>query len=70
MVKIGWIGIGHMGKNMARRVLQAGYTLHILMRTPRRCRDWYRRGRLRRILRRRWPGRRISCLPRSRTAGF
>ena len=29
MVKIGWIGIGHMGKNMARRVLQAGYTLHI-----------------------------------------
>lgn len=27
MKKIGWIGLGNMGKNMARRVMEAGYPL-------------------------------------------
>ena len=29
MKKIGWIGIGNMGRNMARRVLDAGYELYL-----------------------------------------
>lgn len=29
MKKIGWIGIGNMGKNMARRVMNAGYALYM-----------------------------------------
>lgn len=29
MKKIGWIGIGNMGKNMAHRVLDAGYALYL-----------------------------------------
>ena len=28
-MKIGWIGLGNMGKNMARRVMEAGHELYI-----------------------------------------
>ena len=37
--RIGFIGIGVMGKSMAGHLMQAGYPLHIYTRTPARARE-------------------------------
>jgi 3-hydroxyisobutyrate dehydrogenase-like beta-hydroxyacid dehydrogenase len=41
---IGFVGLGHMGGNMAARFLDAGYPVYGENRTPRRARDLVRRG--------------------------
>ena len=34
MQKIGWIGVGIMGRAMARNLMKAGYEVHIYARRP------------------------------------
>jgi len=42
--KLGWIGLGHMGSRIAKRLRNAGYALIIHDRTARRRRNWLRRA--------------------------
>lgn len=39
MQKIGWIGVGIMGKAMVRNLMKAGYQLHIYARHPEKVAD-------------------------------
>lgn len=39
MRTIGWIGVGIMGKSMARNLMKAGYVLHIYARHPEKVAD-------------------------------
>lgn len=39
MRTIGWIGVGIMGKSMARNLMKAGYALHIYARHPEKVAD-------------------------------
>ncbi len=43
-VKVGWIGLGLIGKPMARRLLDAGYPLTLWNRTPSKAEDLVRSG--------------------------
>ena len=44
MQKIGWIGVGIMGKAMVRNLMKAGYEVHIYARHPERWQMSRRRG--------------------------
>lgn len=37
-MKVGFVGIGHMGEPMARNLLRAGYAVRVWNRTPEKCR--------------------------------
>ena len=39
MQKIGWIGVGIMGKAMVRNLMKAGYEVHIYARHPEKVAD-------------------------------
>ena len=39
MEKIGFVGLGIMGKSMARNLMKAGYELHIYARTKEKVED-------------------------------
>ena len=39
MKKIGWIGVGIMGKSMVRNLMKAGYELHIFARHKEKVED-------------------------------
>ncbi|HEX7673904.1 MAG TPA: NAD(P)-dependent oxidoreductase [Bdellovibrio sp.] len=43
-MKIGFMGLGHMGSKMAARLLDAGFDLHIYNRTPEKADDLVKRG--------------------------
>jgi len=44
MTKLGFVGLGHMGGNMAARLLAAGYTVYGESRDPRHARDLAHEG--------------------------
>lgn len=37
--KVGFIGLGIMGKSMARHIMKGGYSLHVYSRTKAKCQD-------------------------------
>lgn len=44
MKKIGWIGVGIMGKSMVRNLMKAGYELHIFARHKEKVEDVVNEG--------------------------
>ena len=44
MKKIGFVGLGIMGKSMTRNLMKAGYELHIFARTRAKVEDVIREG--------------------------
>jgi 3-hydroxyisobutyrate dehydrogenase-like beta-hydroxyacid dehydrogenase len=44
MIKLGFVGLGHMGGNMAARLLAAGYTVYGESRDPRDAQDLAHEG--------------------------
>lgn len=44
MKQIGFIGVGIMGKSMARNLMKHGYTVHVYARTPKKAQDLIEEG--------------------------
>lgn len=44
MKQIGFIGVGIMGKSMARNLMKQGYTVHVYARTPKKAQDLIEEG--------------------------
>jgi 3-hydroxyisobutyrate dehydrogenase-like beta-hydroxyacid dehydrogenase len=44
MMKVGFIGLGEMGRGMARRLLDAGHEVHVWNRSPAPCEELARHG--------------------------
>jgi 3-hydroxyisobutyrate dehydrogenase-like beta-hydroxyacid dehydrogenase len=44
MMKVGFIGLGAMGRGMARRLLDAGHEVHVWNRSPAPCEELARHG--------------------------
>ena len=65
-MKVGFIGLGRMGRGIAANLLKAGHEVVVYNRTPARPRNWWRRARAKRH---RWPRLAVamSCSPCSRT---
>ncbi len=63
MLRIGYIGLGLMGKSMARNILKAGFSLVVHNRSRRAVKNWSQRERGRRFHRSKWQRNQTSFLP-------